>query len=81
MEMASYKSEALDNFVVNVRAALPTGGICRLSEITGMSRPYLSRILSGQHAPSIPNAERIAAALGVSLVDLLVTPKKSRRSA
>jgi DNA-binding phage protein len=81
MDVATYQSEALDNFILNVRAALPAGGISGLAELTGMSRPYLSGMLRGQTAPSIPNAERIAAALGLSLVELLAPPKKSRRSA
>lgn len=81
MDVATHNSEALNNFVTNVRSLLPPRGISGLSESTGMSRAYLTGVLKGQTAPTIPNAERIASALGLALAELLLPPKKSRRSA
>lgn len=47
-----------------------------------VSRPFLSNLLNGRHACTIPFAEDVAEALGASLSDLLDGPaKKSRRRA
>lgn len=49
--------------------------ITELAESTGMSRPGLSRILSGDEGVSLSRAERIAEELGFELVDLLDSEK------
>lgn len=46
-----------------------------LSNISGISRPMISRYVSGRSIPSLYNAEKIARALNVSLTELVRFPK------
>lgn len=46
-----------------------------LSNITGLSRPMISRYASGRSIPSLYNAEKIAIALKCSITELIRFPK------
>lgn len=46
-----------------------------LSNITGISRPMISRYASGQSIPSLYNAEKIAKALRCSITELVRFPR------
>lgn len=72
--------KALQNFRTNVRHALDELDISQtsLAEKSGITRPYLNRILQGQHEPSLTTCEAIADAIGQSLAALLDSPKKFR---
>lgn len=67
-----------DNFCNNVRAARLAREMTQLqlSEILGVSRPYVAEIEGGRHVPSLDVVERFAKALGVKGEILLLPPKK-----
>lgn len=46
-----------------------------LSNITGLSRPMISRYVSGRSIPSLYNAEKMAKALKCSITELIRFPK------
>lgn len=48
------------------------GGKKAIAKATGMSQSSVGRMLAGQTIPSPPQLERLAEALGVPLIDLLV---------
>lgn len=72
------QSKAMDIFRDRVRDELCKRGlsISWLATESGVSRPYVSRVLSGINDATIPCAEQIAEALGVPLSKLL-SEKKS----
>lgn len=66
------------NFRTNLRTAIDVRGISQsaISEATGMSKPYISRVLTGKvESPSMENCERLANAVGYPLTALLVSPE------
>lgn len=46
--------------------------LTELSRSTGLSRPYLSRIVSGHREPSLVTARRIATAMGMTMEQFLL---------
>lgn len=52
--------------------------ISGLAEIAGMKRPNLSRVEHGKHLPSLETIERLADALGVPVVELIVSDNPSK---
>ncbi len=56
-----------------VRAVREQRGLTQeaLAEKAGMKAPNLSRVEAGKHVPSLPTLERVAAALGVRVADLV----------
>lgn len=81
--MAKPQSEAMQLFRDRVRRILEARHITikDLADTAGTNRPYLSKVLSGRHDPTIPFAEEVAKALGVNLVELLSPEKNSKKSA
>ncbi len=74
------KSPAMENFRKNVLQQVEDGvSISHIAESADVSRPHLSRILHGYAVCSLPVAERIAFALGISL-DLLILPARKKIS-
>lgn len=69
---------ALDNFRQNLRRAMENRGLSQraVAEKADMGYPYVNRVLQGKNAPSVPQAEKLAKAVGVALIDLLTDPKK-----
>jgi len=59
----------VDQFLEAVKTALENKGlsIVALAEKTGLSRPYLSKVLSGKQKPSLDVADRIAKPLGLEV--------------
>ena len=59
----------MDQFIAAVKAALESKklSIVALAELTGLSRPYLSKVLSGHQKPSMDVADRIARPLGLEV--------------
>lgn len=62
-------------FVANVNAIIDDGdlSVSEVARRAGISRPNLSRVLSGLDGCTIERAEKIASAVGVPLEDLLAT--------
>ena len=73
----SKESEAAKVFRERVREVMTLRGttITELAEAVGMSRPGLSRVLSGAEGISLSRAERIADEINISLADLLNSEK------
>lgn len=73
---------ALNNLRENLRVC------CDLPDVTQrsvadkalISYVYLNRILQGHAVPTLPVAERLAKAVGVSLGTLIQSPKKFREA-
>ncbi len=70
----------LTYFRDNVRAALRKQGLtqARLAEVLGVTRQHLNAVLKGRVPPGRNLQERIAAALGWPLIDLLQAPTEVR---
>lgn len=49
-----------------------------LSDITGLSMGFLSNVERGINSPTISSLQKICAALNITLVELLQTPRKDR---
>lgn len=86
----SADSPAMRNFCANVRKilaeteGLSISGLASLlnDRRTGrdkerVSRPFLSNLLNGRHACTIPFAEEVAQTLGVPVTSLLEAPAKN----
>lgn len=43
----------------------------RLAELSGVSQAYISELEAGEKQPTLPVIQKLAAALGVSLAELL----------
>ena len=43
----------------------------KLSEVSGVSQTYISELEAGKSAPTLPVVKKLAAALGVSVAELL----------
>lgn len=65
----------MDEFVAQVRTRIDQTGMTmtELARRAGVARPYLHRVLTGEHVPTIRVAQQIAGAL-----DLQMTFKKKR---
>lgn len=63
----------MDTFVDNLREAIRFRGttIGELAKTAGVGRASLYRVLAGDERVTIDRAEKIAAALGMGLTDLL----------
>ena len=64
------KSEtAVEEFIRQVRQKLEERelSISELARLTGFTRPYLSRMLSGHQVPSMDVADKIATELGLKV--------------
>lgn len=68
---------ALENFRQNLRRAMEARELSQraLAERAEIGYPYVNRVLQGKTAPSVPQAERLAKAVSVSLTELLSDPK------
>jgi transcriptional regulator with XRE-family HTH domain len=53
----------------------------RLAELAGIHWSYLSRLEQGHSAPGVDLVEKLAAALGVSIADLLPSERTDRTAA
>jgi DNA-binding phage protein len=64
-----HSGDIVDEFVAQVRTRIDQTGMSmtELSRRAGVARPYLHRVLSGQHVPTIRVAEQIANALGLHI--------------
>jgi len=64
----------------NVRDARERAGYtqARLSELTGIAVPHLSRLEAGGHMPSLKTVKRVADAMGLTVCELM-PPKKPRK--
>jgi len=67
----------VDRFIEMIQEEMDEQGlsVTKLAEQAGTSRPYLHRVMSGRHIPSIDWCGRIADALGLELI----LQKKTRR--
>lgn len=74
------QSVAMNCFARNVQHLIDRNGLTQveLASLAGIHTPNLNRILKGKEGVTIERAERIAAALGVTLSDLVSEklPKK-----
>jgi len=52
----------------------------RFAEISGFSQQYISRLEGGSRNPTVVTLYELASALGVSHMELVRPPRKSRRS-
>lgn len=70
-----------DNFRSNLRASIDARETTQrdVAARANVSYPYLNRILRGKTQPTLPQCERIAAAIGVPLLHLLDSPKKFKK--
>lgn len=80
------KSPAAEAFRRNVRQLMDEREmtITQVAELAKVSRPGVSRILSGDEGVTLARAERIAKVFGVPLPELIVqngVPKKVRQTA
>lgn len=75
------KSPAAEAFRKNVREIMDERGltITQVAELTGISRPGVSRILSGTEGVTLHRAERIATVLSVPLTELLIPNGVSKK--
>lgn len=71
--------KASSNFRANLRKAVAAAGVSQreLANDANVSYPYVNRVLN-EHVtdPSIDHCEKLAAALGYSLADMLVSPRE-----
>jgi|GEM_PF-2364396 len=63
------KGSALSTFVAEVRRRLAVKGmtITELADEAEVGRPYLHRVLAGEHTPTIEWMERVGKILGISI--------------
>jgi DNA-binding phage protein len=68
---------ASDNFRVNLATAIEAKGLKKfhVARDAGVSRAHLDRILKGEMNPSLATSERLAKAVGFTLVSLLESPE------
>lgn len=64
-----------ENFIQNLKEVLGERSGYWLSKQTGISQAAISRLFSGQHAPSLATIERLANTLGVNPHELIKEPK------
>ena len=59
----------VDSFLRSVRREMRRQGVTayRLSQLTGLGKSHVYRLLEGENMPSIESAERIANALGLKI--------------
>ncbi len=59
----------MSSFVSEVRKRLAHRGmtISELAEEAGVGRPYLHRVLAGEHTPTIEWMEKVGKRLGISI--------------
>ena len=74
---------AAKNFRRNLRRAIEAQGITQrdLAIKAKTAYPYVNRVLQGVAIPSLELAERLAAAAGASLEDLIDSPKNFAKTA
>jgi DNA-binding XRE family transcriptional regulator len=65
-------------FARNFKQARKDAGLTQddITNITGLTQPYLSDVENAKHTTSLDNAERLAAAVGQPLWKLLTPAKK-----
>lgn len=65
----SFKGHALSDFVELVRKRIDRGDITisELATKAEVGRPYLHRVLSGDHVPTIDWMEKVGKVLGISI--------------
>lgn len=70
------KLSAMKRFVRNAERLRVEKGLSiqALADSIGMVRPQLSNVLSGKNSPTLDTMERIAAGLGVDVIELLQQP-------
>jgi len=70
------KSKAMNTFSQNLKRILEARGWSKqhLADLCGIDRAYVSRLISGEHSPSLELSERIANACDLELYEIL-TPK------
>ena len=63
------KGSALSSFVAEVRRRLAAKDmkISELAEEAEVGRPYLHRVLAGEHTPTIEWMEKVGKVLGISI--------------
>ena len=71
--MSATQSSARQRFGANVRTLRQAKGLSQegLGQMAGIHRTYIGAVERGERNVSIDNMERIAAAVGVSIADLL----------
>lgn len=71
--MPSRKSTARDTLARNLRLLRAQRGISqeRLADLAGLHRTYVGSVERGERNVSIDNIEKLAAALGVAVADLV----------
>lgn len=71
--MSATQSSARQRFGANVRRLRQAKGLSQegLAQMAGIHRTYIGAVERGERNVSIDNMERIAAAVGVSIADLL----------
>jgi transcriptional regulator with XRE-family HTH domain len=67
-----YRYSAVTDFIEQVNSKLDESGmsISELARLSGVARPYIHRILSGEQVPSLTIAEAIAGALDLRIATL-----------
>ena len=75
--MSATQSSARQRFGANVRRLRQAKGLSQegLAQMAGIHRTYIGSVERGERNVSIDNMERIAAALGASIADLLSSNK------
>lgn len=65
-----------ENFRANIRAAIKSRGITQriVAERAETSAAYVNRVISGEISPSLETCDRLARALGLPLVALIIHP-------
>ena len=76
--MSATQSSARQRFGANLRRLRQARGLSQegLAQIAGIHRTYIGAVERGERNVSIDNMERIAAAVGASVADLLSGKKK-----
>ena len=71
--MSATQSSARQRFGANVRRLRQAKGLSQegLAQMAGIHRTYIGAVERGERNVSIDNMERIAAAVGASIADLL----------
>ena len=66
------------HYIDQIRARMRGRGMTlqRLADATGADRGHLSRVLSGQHSPTVVFVQRIADALGCELWEIFEPVEK-----
>ena len=63
------EGSALEDFVTKVREKLDEKGMSlyTLAELAGVGRPYLHRVLAGEHTPTIEWMKKVGKVLGIKI--------------